>query len=149
MIYNAMAIANYIITRCYEKGKPISNLQLQKILYFTWVDYFKETNKTLFGDNMCAWQFGPVVPEVYDEYCAYGGIPINIKCETEILPKDRTILDEIIDRYDEVPVNLLVERTHQKGSAWDTIYQDGKGNRQIIPFDLIKQKECEDMYASR
>ena len=32
-MYNALDIAKYIITKCNKDGFPISNLQLQKILY--------------------------------------------------------------------------------------------------------------------
>ena len=28
-------------------------------------------------DNIEAWQFGPVVPNVYDHYCGYGAMPIS------------------------------------------------------------------------
>ncbi len=147
-LYSAMAVANFIVNKCYVDKKPVSNLQLQKILYFTWVDYYKQTEHTLFWDNICAWPFGPVVPEVYYEYCAYGGRPINIRCESEISPEDEVVLNNIINQYVDVPVNVLVNRTHEKGTAWDTIYQDGVGNRQVIPFELIKQKECGGTYVS-
>jgi len=142
MLYNAMEIADYIINRCYEENKPVSNLQLQKILYFVWVDYYRQTGKTLFGDSICAWQFGPVVPEVYYEYCAYGGRPINIRCETEITQEDALIIQNIIAEYIDIPVNVLVDRTHKKGSAWDMVYQGGNGNRNVIPFQMIKEIEC-------
>lgn len=149
MIYNAMTVANYIINKSYMEDNPVSNLQLQKMLYFAWVDYFKRTGKSLFWDNICAWQFGPVVPEVYYEYCAYGGRPINIRCETEITEPDMAILDEIVQHYLLIPVNVLVDMTHQANTAWDIIYQNGEGNRQVIPFDLIKKTECKDTYVSK
>lgn len=148
MLYNAMSVADYIINKCYEEDKPVSNLQLQKILYFTWIDYFKQTRKTLFWDTFCAWQFGPVIPDVYYEYCVYGGRPINIKCETEIIKEDEIILDNIIFQYIDVPVNILVNKTHTKGSAWDMVFQGGKGNRKVIPFSLIKDVECGGEYVS-
>lgn len=148
MIYNAMAVADYIINKCCERNKPISNLQLQKILYFTWIEYYKQTNKTLFWDSFCAWQFGPVVPEVYYEYCVYGGRPINIRCETEIVAEDMSLLDKIIEDYADIPVNVLVDMTHKKDSAWDRIYQDGRGNREVIPYELIKRVEDDSKNVS-
>lgn len=148
MIYNAMAVANFIINKCYLEGTPISNLHLQKVLYFVWVEFYRRTKRTLFWDSICAWQFGPVVPEVYYEYCAYGGRPINIRCETEIAKEDEPLLDEIAGEYVNVPVNILVDRTHQKGTAWDIIYDGGEGNRHVIPSDLIRQKECGGDYVS-
>lgn len=139
MIYNASSIADFIIDKCSKAKNPISNLQLQKVLYFTWVEYYNKTRGILFLDDICAWQFGPVVPEVYYEYCAYGGRPINIMCETAISDSDTEILDDIVEKYIKIPVNKLVDMTHRKGSAWDMIYQNGAGNRKVIPFELIKQ----------
>ena len=34
MIYSALNIAKYVVTFCFKRGNPISNLQLQKILYY-------------------------------------------------------------------------------------------------------------------
>lgn len=149
MIYNAMDVANFIINKCYEMHNPISNLQLQKILYFAWIGFYEITGRSLFGDIICAWQFGPVVPEVYYEYCAYGGRPINIKCETDIKSDDQSILSNIVDKYVDIPVYVLVNMTHRAGGAWDTIFSGGEGNRQVIPFELIKAKECDRQHVSR
>lgn len=149
MLYNATSVADYIINYCYEKKNPISNLQLQKILYFAWIEFYKLTGRSLFGDPMCAWQFGPVVPEVYYEYCAYGGRPINIKCETEIAKSDELILNGIIDQYSNMSVNDLVNRTHEKGTPWDIVYKNGEGNRNVIPFQLIRDLECGGQNVSR
>lgn len=149
MIYNAMSVANFIINKCYLDGRPVSNLQLQKLLYFAWVEFYRKTKRTLFLDCICAWQFGPVVPEVYYEYCAYGGRPINIRCETEIMGEDEKLLGNFVDEYVKIPVNILVNRTHEKGTAWDIIYNGGTGKRKIIPFELIKQTECGGTYVSR
>ena len=33
-MYTAMDLAKYIVSKCYYDGCPISNLQLQKILYY-------------------------------------------------------------------------------------------------------------------
>lgn len=148
MFYSAMAVANFIIDLCSKMKEPISNLRLQKLLYFAWVDYYKETKRTLFYDAICAWQLGPVVPEVYYEYCSYGGRPINLYCETEIEPQDMDILKEIVNYYRLVPVSELVERTHKPETAWYQIYDGGRGNRQVIPFELIKKKECGENYVS-
>jgi len=142
MAYDAKEIANYIINKCYEENKPVSNLQLQKLLYFMWTDYYRRTGKPLFTDNICAWQLGPVVPGVYYEYCAYGGRPINIKCETQVMKPDADIMDEIIDQYIDIPVSRLVNQTHTRGGAWDFIYADGAGNRRVIPFDVIRERDC-------
>ena len=141
MWYSALEVARYIITECSLLQKPISNLKLQKMLYFLWVDFYKRTNRSLFLDDICAWQLGPVVPDVYYEFCSYAGMAINVVYGVGIEQDDQVILDDIIEEYVDVPVNVLVERTHRKGTAWDAIYQDGAGKRKVIPFQLIIEKE--------
>ena len=148
MLYNAMMVADYMIDRCRELKKPVSNLKLQKMLYFAWIDYHIQEGRALFLDEFCAWQFGPVIPAVYYEYCIYGGRPINIKCQLEIDDVDTQVLNEIVDRYVDVDVNVLVEKTHRSGTPWDRIYQHGAGNRRVIPFYLIEQLECGGQYVS-
>lgn len=150
MAFNsAMAVADYIIDYCSRINEPVSNLRLQKLLYFAWVDYYRETGASLFYDSMYAWQLGPVVPEVYNEYCSYGGRPINLRWEsTEIKPEDAGILNKIIEKYRLVPVSVLVDRTHEPETAWYQIYDGGKGNKQKIPTDLIKMKEFGSHYVS-
>lgn len=148
MIYNAMEVANFIIDACTRKGDPISNLRLQKLLYFTWVDYYRDTHNSLFIDPMYAWQFGPVLPEVYYEYCSYGGRPINLYCDNEIKPEDAQIISNILEKYQNVSVSELVERTHQQGTAWYEIFDGGKGDRRVIPFDLIIEKEFGERHVS-
>lgn len=147
--YSAMAVADFIIDFCSRKKEPVSNLRLQKLLYFTWVRFYEKTNRNLFYDPMYAWQLGPVVPEVYNNFCSYGGRPINqIWDGTEIEQDDAEILGNIIMQYWNVPSSELVERTHKPDTAWYQVYDGGKGNRKVIPFELIKMKEFGEGYVS-
>ena len=143
MFYNASEVARYIISTCYIKNNPVKNLKLQKLLYFSWIDFYKTTYRSLFIDDICAWQLGPVVPEVYYEFCSYGGRPICFICNTSISEgADSTLLDRIIDQYLPFPASVLVERSHRHGGAWDYIFKNGAGNRNIIPYELIKRLDC-------
>ena len=142
MAYSAADVAKYIISRCYEQKKPVSNLKLQKMLYFAWIDYYKATKKELYCDDICAWQLGPVVPNVYYEYCAFAGTPIDILFDIPALKEDQPTLDKIISRYLPVAASTLVDMTHQKGKPWDIVFRNGAGIREVIPFELIKDLEC-------
>ncbi len=141
MWYSALEVARYIITQCFEMGSPVSNLKLQKMLYFLWVDFYRETGRMLFRDNICAWQLGPVVPEVYYEFCSYAGSPICGFYTTTIASDDAEEMNGIISEYVNIPASVLVNRTHESGTAWDAVYKNGAGNRKIIPFELIIKKE--------
>lgn len=119
MTYYVTEIAKYIITYCSNKKRPISNLKLQKLLYFLWIDYFKKNNCSLFNENICAWQFGPVVPEVYYEFCSYAGSPINKIYDIVIYNQnDSVIINNLIDKYIEFSASKLVEMTHKAFKPW-------------------------------
>ena len=81
--HSALEIARYIISKCSFDKEPISNLQLQKILYCLQTKFLK-TSSALFDDKFEAWDFGPVVPEVYYQYCGFGAIPINMRYDIKL-----------------------------------------------------------------
>lgn len=138
--YKAIDIAKYVVDRCYEHKNPISNLQLQKILYFLWIDYYEETSESLFKDHILAWSLGPVVPEVYNEFKQYGASRIQKQYNIELTARDKRIVDRSVDHNARFSAYDLVNRSHIRGGAWDTIFNNGKGDRYLIPYSLIKEK---------
>lgn len=72
-MYDARGIAIIVIEGAKEKGKEISNLQLQKILYYIQKRFLKEYNTCCFKNSIFAWKHGPVVRDVYDLYREFGG----------------------------------------------------------------------------
>jgi uncharacterized phage-associated protein len=145
-MYNALDIAKYIITKCNKDGFPISNLQLQKILYnlqkfFLQNAYSIGEKKEgkLFKDDIEAWQWGPVIPNVYFTFCIYGAMTITGTYDVQINNNIKKIIDPIIERKRRMNPWLLVDETHKKNGAWDRIYKDGAGNHCIIPCELIKE----------
>jgi len=136
---DAIELAKYIVSKCIDDDKPISNLQLQKILFYIQKDFIKR-GKLAFPDDIEAWQFGPVVPDVYYHYCGHGATPIFYKYEeTNVELNDKNRIDSIIEDKRELNPWEMVQETHKSGGAWDIIYKDGQGNRNIIPTDLIKR----------
>ncbi|AOA58222.1 Panacea domain-containing protein [Acinetobacter larvae] len=76
--YAAMDIANYIIWFANNSLElSITNLQLQKFLYFSYVEYLIGCNDRLFSDSIEKWQYGPVVPSVYHAFKDYGFFSIS------------------------------------------------------------------------
>lgn len=78
-MYSAYDVAHYIIQKFNEMNKAISNLKLQKVLYFIQAEFLVDINKPCFFEEIEAWDFGPVVPTVYRKYKIYGSanIPFN------------------------------------------------------------------------
>lgn len=140
--YSALNIAKYTINRCNAKNTPVTNLQLQKILYFTWIDYYKKTGRELFTDRFFAWKLGPVIPDVYYKYYSNGAEPLKSVSDLTLifnLSQDKE-LNSIIDLYRSMSAYDLVEKSHIAHGAWRTVFKSGEGERSVIPFSLIKKK---------
>ena len=119
-------------------------MQLQKILYYLQFDYYEKNSEILIEDEFEAWQFGPVISEVYDMFCVNGGNPITFVYpevdEKIISNQDRKYIDKKVRRLRNKNPWDMVEETHRKGSAWDITYDNGRGIKRIIHKDLIFEK---------
>ena len=136
---DALVLANYIIK---NSKKGLSNLELQKILYFTELAYIKKFDEHLIEDDFEAWQYGPVVRSVYCEYRNYGANSIE-KPENESLSKRLTkeqleIIDNTIIECNRKSYWELVEMSHRKDGAWFHSFKDNK--KEIIDKDLIREE---------
>lgn len=76
--YDASAVAAYIVSYCNSKGYSVTNLKLQKMLYFVQAGFLRDLNQPCFYQNIEAWDVGPVVPELYNEYSFYGSDEIPV-----------------------------------------------------------------------
>ena len=84
-----------------EGGENISNLKLQKLLYYAQGSFLAVTDKPLFEDNIVAWCHGPVVESVYHEYKSNGsnGIPFDECFDfSQFTPDENELLKETVVR---------------------------------------------------
>lgn len=139
-MYSALDLAKYIVTMCVDENHPISNLQLQKILFYIQKDFLGR-DCIAFEEDIEAWTFGPVVPEVYYFYCGNGADQITFP-KYDIQPlkaKDKNYVDAIVREKRMQNPWKLVDDTHKQGGAWSRIYNKGAGNKKIIPIEYIKK----------
>ena len=107
------------------------------------VDRLLQSKKEyLFNEEVEAWVLGPVVPEAYYEFCAYGADMIFRCKEVHLSGTDTEIIDKTLEKYSAVSPYELVEISHRRGGAWDKIFSGGKGRRKIIDFETVKKLEC-------
>ena len=139
LVYSATEIAKYVVNKCTDDKHPISNLHLQKILYYIQKEYLR-SGDIAFGEDIEAWRFGPAVPIVYYEFAGSGAMPIDAKYDTFIKWNDRERIDRIVEEKRALNPWDLVAESHRPCGPWASIYQDGKGYRHVIPIDLIREK---------
>lgn len=137
--YTARDVANYIVKECSDHDISITNLQLQKILYYIQVHFLQKENRALFSDDIEAWQLGPVVRDVYDQYSTFGSMDLYEieKPEVEFTEDERKVIMDIAKRKLKLRTWQLTEETHKEGRAWAQVYRDGWGNRHVIDKEVL------------
>lgn len=139
-MYSALDIAKYVINKCTVDGIPISNLQLQKILYYIQKEFLEIYRAVAFSEKIEAWQFGPVVPNIYRLYCGFGAMPITMRYNVNLSSEHRTLIDALVEKKRVLNPWDMVADTHKQGKAWAEIYNNGWGDHQEIPVNLILKK---------
>lgn len=143
---SAKDVARYFILKSqdFRDVSGITNLHLQKLLFYAQAEFYQQESKPLFKEAIEAWRYGPVVKVVYDWLKHCGGYPIidfDIdNSDRQELDKDiESFLNKIWHKYYKYSTWILSEKIHQGDSVWSKIYKDGEGVRQVIPNNCLKE----------
>lgn len=108
-MYSALIIADWFIfyneikrELFDEDTDEISNLKLQKLLFYAQSAFLAIKNKILFTENVEAWKHGPVVPEIYNKYKPYGssGITEYDLNNAKVIEEDEEVKEILVSVYD-------------------------------------------------
>lgn len=132
--FDPRAIANLLLDMAAELEIEISNLALQKLLYFAHSHFLLETGAPLIQGAFEAWNNGPVHPAVYHAFKSSGRDPIRIRAigrniktgetHTLKLPNDaaiRRLIGKVLVAYGHLSPGLLVAISHAPKGPWATI----------------------------
>jgi len=154
--YDPRAIANLMLDEADRRGWKITNLALQKLLYFAHGIHLTRTKRPLVSGYFEAWQYGPVHPAVYRAFKPSGSAPIINRAEakdpltgkTRVLskPTDVAIVDLVSDvmrSYGHLPPGRLVDLSHAKDSPWSVVVDKARTDVAFgmrIPDDVIIER---------
>ncbi len=137
----ALEAANYLVYLTQGALDDLSNMKLNKLLYFAQGHCLKQTGDVLFDDTIEAWDHGTIVYDVYKKYQPFGDSPITV-CDAEEakkMPSEAiTILIDTVREYGKYTAMALRNMTHVPKSPWDLSYKRGE-KRVPIGVDLIKE----------
>lgn len=110
---SSLDIAKYIVKFFQECEDPVTNLKLQKLLYYVQGWSLALHNKPAFTEPLEAWVHGPVQPSVYHFYKDYRWNPINNEVIVpEIGQNLKNHIDEVLAVYGGDSAYSLERRTH-------------------------------------
>lgn len=127
MTLKAIDVAKYVLSLTdTEKGQVISNLALQKLLYYCQGYYlaFTDGKEPLFEEDIVAWKYGPVVESVYYEYKDRGCGPLPNNELTEEIEQyfskeQKEVINGVFDFFKGYSAIGLMEQTHNE-MPWKT-----------------------------
>lgn len=123
MAYKALDVAEYIIWYENTQGRLTNNLRLAKQMYFLQVTFLANKKKPCYNEKLIAWDFGPVVEEVYNEYLYYGcGVisPDKFKNKINNL-EDEQLMNDMLDCMSKYSTSALVQIVI-KQDPWENAY---------------------------
>lgn len=124
---SAINVAKYFLMKPDpEAGDLLSNLKLQKLLYYAQGFHLALFDAPLFDEHIEAWRHGPVVRSVYAAHANHGrdGIPPpeNFDPHAALTEDERELLDDVYRTYGQFSAWRLREMTHAEppwANAWN------------------------------
>jgi uncharacterized phage-associated protein len=129
--YPVMLIARWFIAWAAAEDEEITNLKLQKLLYFAQGHHLARYGTPLFGAEIRAWAHGPAVPEVYHALASFGTGLISDSTDdfawNQIDPETTEFLGQVWNTYGGYSAGRLREmtRTGPWRQAWRMDDPDG------------------------
>jgi uncharacterized phage-associated protein len=147
MPFPATAVANEFLTIAKSVCNELTPMKVQKLVYFAHGWYLALTGRPLVSDTIQAWQYGPVIPSLYQAFKEYGNSPIGTpafqgswhdgryawsvpRLETssinvEEIERARQVIRKVWDLYGSYTSIRLSNATHDPDGPWAQVYQDG------------------------
>lgn len=154
-MYEARKICNFLLAHYDAERFDLSNLRINKLLFFIHCEGLKTRPDGLVRNHFEAWKFGPVIRPVYDEFSKYGeGVitqpatfldysigkqtPVPFSDITEV---DRNLIAKTFIEYSRFTTGQLVALSHEPGGPWDVVFRQQLADKTLsprIPNELIR-----------
>ncbi len=133
-------VANTFISLGKNAPEPITNMKLQKLLYYAQGWYLAITNNELFNEDFEKWTWGPVCPDIYQEFKCYGANVIaQLSPSGKVLNKglEFDFINTIWNMYGSMSAIELSLKSHQE-DPWISTPR----------FEIIDKKLIKDYFKT-
>lgn len=128
MPQDVRAVANAVLDLAGAEGRGVTNLSLNKIIYFLHAGYLLEHGHPLVTAKIEAWDHGPVFREIYHQFKRFG---------RESIIGRATRLDPATGAFAEVPDTL-------SESEWSYVREHVPGLLKLSPGKLVDMSHVRD-----
>ena len=141
-VLDVRAIANIVLDQADAKNIAITNMALNKIVYFVHCDYLLEQGDPLVSAKIEAWKHGPVFREIYQSFKSWEDKPISsratktdpvsgevVQAVVRFGHNEAPYIASLIDRYIHFSAAQLRALSHSTGGPWHIVWgHDGESN---------------------
>src|ERR1044071_6004385 len=137
--YDPRRLANLLLDMADREGIAVSNLALQKLLYFAHARFLVMRRQPLVSGHFEAWQLGPVQPVVYALFKRHGKNRISTRARRmnfktgmeEPLPAIgntdiRRYMRRFVEEFAHMSSSQLVRMTHARNGPWDHVVKESE-----------------------
>lgn len=140
-MYDSIIVANRFLSLAQERGDSLTPMQVLKLTFIAHGWMLGAYGRTLISDDVQAWQYGPVIPRLYNAMRKFGGSavqgPLACSKNEQLSEEAESIIRQTYDIYGSLSGIALSRLTHEPGTPWAQTYVDGEFGV-VIPVDLIE-----------
>lgn len=139
-MHSSISVANRFLGLAREQGKSLTPMQLLKLVYLAHGWMLGLHGRPLISDDVEAWQYGPVIPRLYNAIRHFKSSPVTGPLRVSDTPLDETetdIVRQAFEIYGDKTGPALSRLTHTPGGPWETVYERGAFGTDI-PNDIIE-----------
>jgi uncharacterized phage-associated protein len=146
---SAESVANAFLELARRSGKSLTNMQLQKLVYIAHGYSLAKLRQPLFHNNIHAFEWGPVIPNLYKTLRQYGAGEVKDYILTNESPisedsAEMEIIREVWQDYGEFSGLELSALTHRTGTPWSETWRTNQFG--VISDELIAEYYRQDLY---
>jgi uncharacterized phage-associated protein len=146
LTYSANSVADTLISLSRQQRGELTNLKLQKLLYYSQAWHLVLRGRPLFSDAIEAWVHGPVVPAVFRRFRDFRWKEIDCPVAPVEDPEMKKHLGSVLDVYGGFTATQLESLTHRE-SPW---LEARAGLESDMPSQkVISHKAMHDFYLQQ
>ncbi|MDO7884269.1 Panacea domain-containing protein [Hymenobacter cheonanensis] len=144
----ARDVAEYLLRLSDEEANDITNLKLQKLVYYVQGFSLAAYDEKLFDEPIQAWRYGPVVADLYHYYKDNGSQVIfpdpSYEFTQDFTPEQEELMKEVNNIYGQYSGVKLMHLTHEE-RPWMEAQEKGASiiNTQTMQ-DYFKEQLIEE-----
>lgn len=142
-MHDSRTVANRILELANEAHDTLTPMQVLKLVYIAHGWMLGLYGRALIRDEVQAWQYGPVIPRLYNAMRSFRGRPVDAKLNganpfDSLNETEDDLIQQVYRRYGKMTGPALSRLTHAQNTPWALTYVEGEFGIPI-PTDLIEE----------